>query len=67
MTRLRPPTWEKSSVPDGILGLAQAATIENPWSWVIAGYTIVYGSMFALTGWLWVRLNRVRRELDQDS
>ncbi len=54
-------------MPDGILGLAQAATIENPWSWVIAGYTIVYGSMFALTGWLWVRLNRVRRELDQDS
>jgi DNA-binding transcriptional regulator of glucitol operon len=42
-------------------------TIENEWSWVIAGYVIVYGAMFGLTGWLWTRLNRVRRRLDQEQ
>jgi len=59
---LRLPTSEKSCMLSVIL-----QTIENEWSWVIAGYVIVYGAMFGLTGWLWTRLNRVRRRLDQEQ
>ncbi len=51
---------------DPVLAVLQAAQIDNPWSWVIAGYTIVYGAMFGLTAWLWMRLNRVRRQLDDE-
>ncbi len=47
--------------------LSETAQIANPWSWVVAGYTIVYGAMFGLTGWLWMRLNRIQRQLDDDA
>ncbi|NND13293.1 MAG: hypothetical protein HKO10_04960 [Acidimicrobiia bacterium] len=55
---------------DSLLALTQlteAAQIDNPWSWVVAGYTIVYGAMFGLTGWLWIRLSRIQRQLDDDA
>ena len=49
------------------VAILQSGQIDNPWSWVIAGYLIGYGSMLGLTGWLWVRLNRVNAELDKTN
>lgn len=48
-----------------MLGFLQS--IENEWAWVIIGYSLVYGAMLALTGWLWVRLSRVRRQIDREA